>query len=151
MDLRGQATKQVQWHAPSIPVYMDGLKSATRVGCAAIFPDFETFISLLLMTSNFTAERTLSYSWHSLESPLTMAPRSSFTRIPEFYTGHALVLKIQHFLAGLHFRCKAVYFFWVPSHVGLPGNEMTDCVAKQASLHPPSKTLSLPHSRPNNP
>ena len=41
-----------------------------------------------------------------------------------------LVLKIHRFLAGLHSRRKAVYFYWVPSHVG-----------KRASLHLPSDTL----------
>ena len=56
VKLRGQALEHMQRHAPSVPIYTDGSKSASEVGCAAIFPDFETFVSLPLIASIFTAE-----------------------------------------------------------------------------------------------
>ena len=33
-------------YAPSVPSYSDGSKSSEGVGCAAVFPDFDVFISL---------------------------------------------------------------------------------------------------------
>ena len=56
VELRGRALEHMQQHALSMPIYTDGSKSASGVGWAAIFPGFETFVSLPLVASIFTAE-----------------------------------------------------------------------------------------------
>ena len=44
-------------HAQAVPIYTDGSKSGEGVGCAAVFPDFDMFISLtVIVTSIFTVE-----------------------------------------------------------------------------------------------
>ena len=116
-----------------------------------MFLEFETFVSLPLMTSIFTPELCAIFlavtriSTHNGSSFIIYSDsRSALQALGKLYTQHDLVLKIQSFLAGLHSRRKDVSLCWVPSHVGLPGNERADRVAKRASLLPPSDTLSLP-------
>ena len=43
-------------HAPYVPIYIDGFKSSEGVNCAAVFPDFNVFISLPVVASICTAE-----------------------------------------------------------------------------------------------
>ena len=149
-ELRSQALEHMQRHAQPVPIYTDGSKSASGDGCAAIFPDFETFVSLPLMASIFTAELCAIFlaltriSTHTGFSFVIYSDsRSTLQALGRLYTRHTLVLKIQVLLAGLHSRRKDVSFCWVPSHVGLPGNEKADPVAKRTSLLPPSDTLSF--------
>ena len=141
----------MQRHAQSTPIYTDRSKSASGVGCAAVFPDFELFVSLPLMASIFTAELCAIFLALTRISELDDSSftiysdsRSALQALEKLYTRHPLVLKIQRFLAGLHSRRKDISLCWVPSHVGLPGNERADRVAKRASLLPPSGALSLP-------
>ena len=37
--------EHAQLHAPFVPIYTDGFKSSEGVGCPAVFPDFDVFIS----------------------------------------------------------------------------------------------------------
>ena len=55
-ELRCFALEHARVHAPSVPIYTDGSKSSGGVGCAAVFPDFDVFISLPVVASIFTIE-----------------------------------------------------------------------------------------------
>ena len=110
VELLGQALEHMQRHAQSIPIYTDGSKSASRVGCTAVFSDFEMFVSLPLMATIFTAELCAIFlaltqiSTHNDSSFIVHSDSSSALHaLGRLYTRHALVLKIQRrFLAGLH-------------------------------------------------
>ena len=56
---------------------------------------------------------------------------------------HPMVREIQDHLTRLHAR-KEIGFCWIPSHVGIPGNEQVDFLAKQACKHD-SATLPIPY------
>ena len=43
-------------HAPAVPIYTDGSKCSEGVGCDAVFPDLDVFISLRVVASIFTVE-----------------------------------------------------------------------------------------------
>ena len=45
---------------------------------------------------------------------------------------HPTVLCILQFLIDLHTRHKTVVFCWLPSHMGITGNEKADAAAKAA-------------------
>ena len=51
-------------HDLAVSIYGDGFKSSEGVGCAAVFPDFDVFISLPLLDSIFKAE--LCATFHAL-------------------------------------------------------------------------------------
>ena len=55
-ELHCSGLEHAQVHAPYISIYTDGSKSSEDVGCAAVFPDFNVFISLPVVASIFTAE-----------------------------------------------------------------------------------------------
>jgi len=58
---------------------------------------------------------------------------------------HPLVLQICEYYHRLITRGKSIDFCWVPSHVGIHGNERADRAAK-AALEGPICTMKIPHS-----
>ena len=60
--------------------------------------------------------------------------RSTLEAIKKFNSFHLLVQKVQEWLFRISCQRKSVYFCWVPSHVGIHGNELADSEAKLASL-----------------
>ena len=51
--------------------------------------------------------------------------QSAMQALERLYTHNSLVLKIQRFLCDPT-AVENVYFCWIPSHVGLSGNEKAD-------------------------
>ena len=104
-------------HAPSVPIYTDGSKASEGLGCAAVFPDFDVFISLPVVASIFTTELcaiflALSHtSFHDSDSFVIYSDsRSALQALRSLYTRNSLVLKIQRLLCDLHSRRKFVSF-----------------------------------------
>ena len=54
-EIRVSALKHALVHVLSVPIYTDGSKFNEGVGCPAVFPDFDVFISLPEVDSKFTA------------------------------------------------------------------------------------------------
>ena len=58
---------------------------------------------------------------------------SSLQAIENVVTDHPILLEIYKQLIKIDRNNSHVYFLWVPSHVGIPGNEMADAGAQEAS------------------
>ena len=133
------------------PSYTDGSKSSEGVVCASVFPDFDVFVSLPVVASIFTAESCAIFlalsriSFHTSDNFVIYSDsRSALQALGCLYTRNPLVLKIQRFLCDLHAHRKSVSFCWIPSHVGLSGNEKADFLAKRAIQLPPANHNALP-------
>jgi ribonuclease HI len=122
------------------PIFTDGSKTSNAVGCAFVVDGNSYSYKLQEAFSIFSAEllaifKALEYieermsgnfiiytdSLSSLKS-LSSADRHS----------HPLTFKILTLLDKLSLKGFSVLFCWVPSHVGIRGNELADKAAKSA-------------------
>ena len=128
-----------------IPVYTDGSRDGNTVACATVFPsDTEFSMRLPDSASIFTAE-----IWAIIKALDEMKNASAskfiiFTDSLSCLLQALLYMKLEHPLIGMVIRkCsslnitnKDIIFCWVPSHVGIRGNETADSAAKSAlDLH----------------
>ena len=119
----------------------DGSKSDSGVGCAVIHEGTAYTVKLPNTASIFfTAELTaviaaLDLVFHSSDSNFVIYSdsRSTLEAIKKFNSFHPLVQKVQEWLFQIAFQRKSIHFCWVPSHIGIHGNEVADKVAKDAA------------------
>ena len=130
-----------------IPVYTDGSRDGNSVACATVFPsDTELSMRLPDSASIFTAEIWAIIT--ALEE-IKNASESKFIIFTDSLSclQALLYMKLEHPLIGmailkcvfLNIANKDIILCWVPSHVGIRGNEKADSAAKSA--------LDLPHAQ----
>ena len=114
-------------------VFTDGSKSERGVGFSVVFPTTYIENALPSVSSIFTAE--LQAVWLALYRIYCSAgtfftifsdSKSALQAIQVYNSNHPLVSIIQQWLYKIHSRHKFVTFCWIPSHVGIAGNEEAD-------------------------
>ncbi|GFW57091.1 RNase H domain-containing protein [Trichonephila clavipes] len=132
-------------------IYTDGSKRADYVGCGVVIEDIMHGYRLDTSCSIFTAEAVAIYRALQLID----------STMPRKYCIYADSMSVLEALANYHDRCDPVVctilditsrlyskgfdivFCWLPSHVGIIGNEQADNAAKSATTHLP---LAVPLS-----
>ncbi|GBN66475.1 hypothetical protein AVEN_156343-1, partial [Araneus ventricosus] len=126
-----------------IAIYTDGSKSSDHVSFAVIFPNTTFSFKLHPSCSVFTAE--IAAVLLALEKISDCLERkfiiytdslSVLESLKSFYIHshhHPLVLNVLHLLNKLASRDFNILLCWVPSHVGIVGNEAADKAAKLAN------------------
>lgn len=152
--LRTSFTSHLVLHAGSTHVYTDGSKRDSGVGASAVFPDLVLSHSLPPSASIFTAElvalalavlRILGLEF-GVKYTIFSDSKSALLALKDRSTRHPLVSAIQRFLCFLHVRKRELSFCWVPSHVGVPGNERADEAAGLAASSPMNSDHFLPRN-----
>ena len=100
-----------------------------------------TLIKLPDHCSVYTAELTailhcLEHITHTTPSPkylILSDSLSSLLSLQNMFTSHPLVQRILLLLNICHTLHISVSFLWIPSHIGITGNELVDSAAKNAS------------------
>ena len=69
---------------------------------------------------------------------------SSLLALSSFYSKHPFAQDILSRLKSLQQAGKSVQFCWIPSHVGVAGNELADAAARRAASVPCTRRLRLP-------
>ena len=69
---------------------------------------------------------------------------SSLLALREFYPDNPLIQDILRCITTLELTGKSIKFCWIPSHVGISGNEMADAAARRAASAPCTRHLPLP-------
>ena len=126
-------------HSYCTPVYTDGSKDNDRVGCGAIINNLSIKQRLLSNASIFTAEAT------AIDLALDAITESNDDHFIIFSDSlsvllslknkkmdNPLILKLLQKLHNLSCAHKTVHFCWIPSHIGILGNEAADVAAKES-------------------
>ena len=151
LELRLRAIEHMASYEGYSFIYTDGSKTAGGVGCAFVAGRDSRSFSLPANASVFTSEivaitKVLSFIEVSPElSYLILTDSlSSLLALRGFYPKHPLIQDILNRLASLDQAGKTVQFCWIPSHVGIPGNERADAAARRAASAPCARRLPLP-------
>ncbi|GBN39671.1 hypothetical protein AVEN_257309-1 [Araneus ventricosus] len=129
-----------QFYQSYQPVFTDGSKSLNHVGCAFFTNGHIISYKLHSLTSVFSSEIMAVYfalkyiDVHEIRKfilytdsmSLLESLRSSSTRNP-------LIKEVKDFYRHLLSKGARILFLWVPSHVGITGNELADKSEKSAT------------------
>ncbi|GFW49995.1 putative RNA-directed DNA polymerase from transposon X-element [Trichonephila clavipes] len=126
-------------------IYTDGSKRADYVSCGVVIEDIMHGYRLYTFCSVFTAEAVTIY--RALQLFDSNRPRKyciytdsmSVLEALENYNDrcHPVVCTILDITSGLYSKSFDIVFCWLPSHVGIIGNEQADSAAKSATTHLP--------------
>ena len=126
-----------------VEIYTDGSKSDSGVGCAAVTSiDMKKSIRLHKDASVFSAELyallaaltcVLTNSLHK-KFVIFSDSLSSLKAIESIIPPNTLAYRVRYHCHLLKQKGKDIRFVWVPSHVGIPGNEKADKLAKRAAV-----------------
>jgi len=133
-------------------IYTDGSKDDARVGCAAVYGRQFLRERLPDTASVYTAElHAICIAMHHIINSqgnrfvLCVDSMSCLQAIENLHVEHPIVLEILELFYSSRTLKKDIQFCWVPSHMGIRGNEYADEVAK-AALNDQPQNMALPYS-----
>ena len=130
--------KCIEKHKDYTKLYTDGSKDGSKVGCAVFEKQFSAKLRLPNNASIFTAEAkaidlALSYiSQHNKDKFAIFSDSLSvLTSLKNRSTNNIL---IKNLILRFHniLSTKSIKLIWIPSHVGICGNETVDSLAKES-------------------
>ena len=131
--------------------FTDGSKTDEGVGCAFVSGRNTRSFSLPEHATVFTSEliaitKALYFIQVSDEALhlILSDSLSSLLAIRAFNPTNPLVQDILSLLTSLNRAGKTVNFCWIPSHVGIAGNELADAAARRAASVACTRRLPLP-------
>ena len=149
--LRAKALEHIATFTGHAVSYTDGSKSDGGVGCAFVSRNDTRGFTLPPNASVFTSELVaiakilcfIEVGNEDLHLILTDS-LSSLLALRTFDPTNPLVQDILLRLTTLHSAGKHVTLCWIPSHVGIMGNELADAAAKRAAQAPVTRRFTLP-------
>ena len=122
-----------------VPVYTDGSKDNDRVGCAAIINNISIKRRLPNNASIFTAEiKAIDLALDAIAESeddhfiIFSDSLSVLLSLENKKLDNPLVVNLLHKLHLLSTAHKTIFFCWIPSHIGIRGNEAADMAAKES-------------------
>lgn len=122
-------------------VYTDGSRNAESTSCAFLVNNLEVKYKLNKIASNFSAEtiaifEALKYIiTHHLNQNIVLITDSMsvIDTINNKNTKLPIIRHIRNQIETIN-QTTSITILWVPSHVGIPGNEKVDSLAEQAHI-----------------
>ena len=140
-------------HPAAVAIYTDGSKTSDSSGFAVV-KSGEVVISKRMSgtASIYTCELSAIY-----EALISIPPEthsavivtdslSALQGVEDLQTSNALICDIQREILKLQGSQTGISLCWVPSHVGVPGNEMADKAAQDATTGRRFGSSQLPFS-----
>ena len=135
-----------------VPIYTDGSKEGDQVAAAMVQRQTSVKSRLPAHSSIFSAEaKAILLALNFIEdhdSNRFVIFSDSLSCLQAIHSSKWTSPLIREILEKCHFLSlhdKEVHFCWVPSHVGIPGNERADAAAK-AALQLAISELRIPHT-----
>ena len=135
-ELRYQFADHRETHTNTLSVFTDGCKRDDGVGYAAVFPTSTRSRRLPDSASIFTAElKAILIAVAQLcqtrnkYTVIYADSRSALQSVCDTFSLNPIALQVHTWLWMLRDRGRHVSFCWVPSHVGVEGNELADRAA----------------------
>ena len=126
-------------HSYCTPIYTDGSKDNDRVGCAAIISNISIKQRLPSNASIFTAEiKAIDLALDAIAEGeddhfiIFSDSLSVLLSLENKKLDNPLVVNLLHKLHLLSIAHKTIFFCWIPSHIGIRGNEAADVAAKES-------------------
>jgi len=130
--------------------FSDGSKEKNKAALAVIFPAkvyvfSETSIRYIYLYSRTPCNQS-SITVHSIKTSIIFTDSFSALQSLESQKLHqSLILSILTIIHHLHSNYYDVVFCWIPSHIGIAGNEKADQAAKSALNLPNITSYPLPY------
>lgn len=141
----------LKYHSHKL-VFTDASKTETGTAAAFISPNNKTAHRLNHIASIFTGETHAILSALQNQSELNdkiaiiTDSLSAIQSLAQIYPSHPTIQNIKSELFRLHNLNTEVVFIWVPSHVGIKGNEEVDKVATTATKNDQLPLIqAIPH------
>ena len=138
------------------PIYTDGSKDDMRVGCAAISDNYSENMRIpdgssvctaeakaIDLALDFIADCEISNNFIIFSDSLSVLKSLDHTssKNPQIQK----LLEKQHELSIYN----EIIYCWIPSHIGIPGNENVDLKAKESlNLHPTNLPIQFSNFKP---
>ena len=126
-------------HSYCTPIYTDGSKDNDRVGCGTIIDNSSFKQRLPSNASIFTAEVTaIDLALDAITESdddhfiIFSDSLSVLLSLHNMKLDNPLILKLLEKLHHLSCAHKTIYLCWIPSHIGIRGNEAADMAAKES-------------------
>ena len=136
------AHKEIGEHFPGYNlIYRDGSLSGSKAASAAVLGDESFSLRLPDKSSIFTAEMyALLITFQQIEKSskkhfiIFLDSKSALQVLQSKDWANPLILQLleQHHLLST-VLAKTIHFYWIPSHVGIKGNDLADQAAKDAT------------------
>ena len=141
------------FHSDSWHVFTDGSKTEEGTGFGVYSSEESLSVRILRSASVYTAELlAIFFALDRIESSnktnitIFSDSLSSLQAINNILCSHPIVSKIQSYIVKLKQNGKSIKFCWIPSHVGLDGNEKADELAKLATTNEDVVCRAIPHT-----
>ena len=126
-------------HSYCTPIYTDGSKDNDRVGCGTVIHNSSFKQRLPSNASIFTAEVTaIDLALDAITESdddyfiIFSDSLSVLLSLHNMKLDNPLILKLLEKLHHLSCAQKTIYLCWIPSHIGIRGNEAADLAAKES-------------------
>jgi ribonuclease HI len=145
---RGAFLHHIATHVDTVCIYTDGSKTSDGVGFAYVSPlqqysrriqDYASVYVAELLAIQSAVRHGCQYPHHTIV--VATDSRSAILALNTFRPKNQLVRDIRNQIAHCH---KEVFLCWVPSHVGVPGNERADSLARSAIDNEVRSFIPLP-------
>ncbi|ESO11934.1 hypothetical protein HELRODRAFT_167028 [Helobdella robusta] len=105
---------------------------------------FPIILTMKIKATNYECYR-LNYNkidWNKFK--IFTDSLSTLLALKQYYPRHQLILQIQNKIHDIISNKNHISLIWIPSHIGIEGNERVDQLAAQAHLDPPSN-IPIPY------